>query len=78
MEAPHVVEISSDGNIIIVDTGHYRIRMKDLKRDTVYTKLVTVYLFASEDVPNIYSFQDTIPLGIFEGLSIDLMILRQN
>lgn len=37
MEASHVVEISSDGNIIIVDTGYYRIRMKDLKRNTVYT-----------------------------------------
>jgi hypothetical protein len=37
MEAPHAVEISSDGNIIIADTGHYCIRMIDLTNDTVYT-----------------------------------------
>jgi sugar lactone lactonase YvrE len=37
MEAPHAVEISSNGNIFIADTGHYRIRMVDVKHDTVYT-----------------------------------------
>ncbi|QHQ60821.1 hypothetical protein Ana3638_08620 [Anaerocolumna sedimenticola] len=37
MEAPHAVEVSSDGIIIIADTGHYRIRAIDLKHDIVYT-----------------------------------------
>lgn len=37
MEAPHAVEISSEGSIFIADTGHYRIRMVDLKQDSVYT-----------------------------------------
>lgn len=36
-EAPHGVEISSEGNILIADTGHYRIRLVDLKQDSVYT-----------------------------------------
>lgn len=37
MEAPHAVEITSEGNIMVADTGHYRIRMADLKQDSVYT-----------------------------------------
>ncbi len=37
MEAPHAVEISSDGNILVADTGHSRIRIVDLKQDLVYT-----------------------------------------
>lgn len=36
-EAPHAVEVSPEGNIFIADTGHYRIRMVDLKQDAVYT-----------------------------------------
>lgn len=37
MEAPHAVEIDSEGNIFIADTGTYRIRMADTKQDLVYT-----------------------------------------
>lgn len=37
MEAPHAVEISTNGNLIIADTGHYRIRLIDVMHDTVYT-----------------------------------------
>lgn len=37
MEAPHAVEISLDGNVLIADTGHHRIRMVDFKQDSVYT-----------------------------------------
>jgi len=37
MEAPHAVEVSSDGNLIIADTGHHRIRLIDVLHDTVYT-----------------------------------------
>ncbi len=37
MEAPHAVEVSFDGNLLIADTGHYCIRMVDLRQDSVYT-----------------------------------------
>ncbi len=36
-EAPHAVEVSSDGNLFIADTGHHRIRVIDVIHDTVYT-----------------------------------------
>ena len=37
MEAPHAVEIASDGNIFIADTGYNRIRMVDKNQDLLYT-----------------------------------------
>lgn len=37
MEAPHAVEITPEGNILIADTGNYRIRMADIDQDMVYT-----------------------------------------
>jgi sugar lactone lactonase YvrE len=37
MEAPHAVEVDSNGNIFIGDTGSFRIRMVDLERNLVYT-----------------------------------------
>ncbi len=38
IEAPHAVEVDSDGNIFVGDTGAYRIRIIDIKQeDLVYT-----------------------------------------
>ena len=37
MEAPHAVEVDSEGNIFIGDTGAYRIRMANMEQDLVYT-----------------------------------------
>jgi hypothetical protein len=37
MEAPHAVDVDSEGNLYIGDTGSYRIRMVDMKKDSVYT-----------------------------------------
>ncbi len=37
MEVPHAVEVNSDGNIFIADTGSYRIRMVNLEQDLLYT-----------------------------------------
>ena len=37
IEAPHAVEINTEGKIFIGDTGNNRIRMIDLEQDLVYT-----------------------------------------
>lgn len=37
VEAPHAVEVDSEGNIFIGDTGSNRIRIVDVEKDLVYT-----------------------------------------